>query len=85
VTPDFSAVTGGTLANAVGALLTVVLVAAVASMVVSAVCWACGEAQGNWQLAAKGKAGLLVALGAAAAAGGGVAWMNFLIHIGETL
>ncbi|MDR2566712.1 MAG: DUF6112 family protein [Bifidobacteriaceae bacterium] len=85
MTPDFSAVTGDALAEAVGALLTVVLVAAVASMVVSAVCWAYGEQQGNWQLAAKGKTGLLTALGAATAAGGAIAWINFLIGVGETL
>jgi Na+-transporting NADH:ubiquinone oxidoreductase subunit NqrC len=85
VTPDFGAVTGNTLASVVGALLTVVLVAAVASLIVSAICWGFGEAQGNYQLASKAKTGLLVALGTAIAAGGGIAWMNFLIHVGETL
>jgi hypothetical protein len=83
VGPDFGAVTGDTLAQAVGALLTVVLVAAVACLVVSGLCWAFGEANGNYQLAAKGKTGTLVSLGAAAAAGGGVAWANFLIDAGS--
>jgi uncharacterized protein YjbJ (UPF0337 family) len=83
VGPDFGAVTGDALAQAVGALLTVVLVAAVACLVASGLCWAFGEASGNYQLAAKGKTGTLVSLGAAAAAGGAVAWANFLIDAGS--
>ncbi|MDR2566168.1 MAG: DUF6112 family protein [Bifidobacteriaceae bacterium] len=81
--PDFSAVGGNTLAAIVGALLTIVLIAAVASLIASAICWAVGEAQGNYQMAAKGKTGVLIALGAAAVAGAGVSWANFLIHVGE--
>jgi hypothetical protein len=85
VFPDFSAVTGNTLASVVGALLTIVLIASVASLVAAAICWACGEANGNYQLAAKGKAGVLIALAAAALSGAGVAWMNFLINVGGAM
>jgi phosphatidylglycerophosphate synthase len=83
VSPDFSAVTGNTLASVVGALLTIVLITSVASLVAAAICWAYGEANGNYQLSAKGKAGVFIALGAAALSGAGVAWANFLIDVGQ--
>ncbi len=85
MSPDFSAVGGTTLAQVVGALLTIVLVAAVAAIILSAVLWAIGETSGNPHLAGKAKTGVLVALGTALLAGAGVAWANWLIHIGETL
>ena len=85
VSPDFTVVSGNTLASVIGALLTIVLIAAVASLIASAISWVYGEANGNYQLAAKGKAGVLIALGTAIVAGGSVAWMNFLIHVGEQL
>ena len=85
VTPDFSAVGGNTLASVVGALLTIVLIASVASLVVAAILWAYSEANGLYQTAQKGKVGVLVALAAAALSGAGVTWMNFLIHVGERM
>jgi hypothetical protein len=86
VTPDFGAFTGSnTLASVVGALLTIVLIASVASLVASAICWAVGETNANYQLSAKGKAGVLIALGAAGLSGAGVAWANFLIDLGGRL
>ncbi|MDR3106916.1 MAG: DUF6112 family protein [Bifidobacteriaceae bacterium] len=85
MSPDFSAANGTVLASVVGALLTIVLVAAVAALIASAICWAYGEANGNYQLSAKGKTGVLIALGTAIAAGAGIAWMNFLLRVGETL
>ena len=86
VTPDFGAfTTGNTLASVVGALLTIVLIAAVASLIASGIIWAFGEINGNYQLAAKGKAGLLIALGTAITSGAAVTWLNFLIRIGEQL
>ncbi|MDR1427593.1 MAG: DUF6112 family protein [Bifidobacteriaceae bacterium] len=85
ISPDFSAVSGNTLASVVGALLTIVLIASVASLIASAICWAYGEANGNYQLSAKGKAGVLIALGAAALSGAGVAWMNFLLDVGKNM
>jgi hypothetical protein len=66
-------------------LLTIVLIASVASLVAVAISWAYGEANGNYQLFAKGKAGVLIALGAAALSGAGVAWANFLIGVGGRL
>lgn len=35
--------------------------------------------------ASKGRIGVLVAVGAAVLAGGGVAWMNWLLNLGEPL
>jgi hypothetical protein len=83
--PDFSAVGGNTLASVIGALLTIVLIASVASLVAAAISWAYGEANGNYQLSAKRKAGVLITLGAAALSGAGVAWANFLIDVGGRL
>jgi len=85
VTPDFSAVTGNTLETVVGTLLTIVLIASVASLIAAAIIWAYGEANGFYQAAQKGKLGVLVALGAAVLSGAGVALMNFLIHLGEAM
>ena len=85
VTPDTSAVTGTTLESVVGALLTIVLIASVASLIVAAILWAYGQANGNYQIASKGKTGVLVALGAAILSGAGVAWLNFLINVGQQM
>ncbi|MDR3106602.1 MAG: DUF6112 family protein [Bifidobacteriaceae bacterium] len=85
VAPDFTAVDQTSLGEVVGALLTIALVAAAGSLIVSAVCWAAGESQGNWQLAARGKTGALVSVCAAGLAGAGIAWANWLIAIGQQL
>ena len=83
--PDFSAIEHTSLPQIIGALLTVVLIAAAAILIVSGVCWAYGAATGNWQIASKGRAGLLAAFGAAAAAGAGVGVTWWLIRLGGTL
>jgi hypothetical protein len=86
VYPDLSGVGGKeTLLSIIGALLTFVLIVAVLMLIISAIVWAVSSAHGNPHSAVKGKAGVLVALGAAALAGAGVAWMNFLLNLGETL
>jgi hypothetical protein len=85
VGPDFGAVTGTTLADAVGALLMIVLIAAVATAIVAGVSWAWGEATGNWQAATRGRTALLVAVGAAVLAGAGVGLANWLIDLGTGL
>ena len=86
VYPDLSGVGGQeTLLSIVGALLTFVLIVAVLMLIISAIVWAVSSAHGNPQTAARGKAGVFVALGAAALAGAGVAWMNFLLNLGDTL
>ncbi len=84
VFPDFDGLAGiGDLEVVVGALLTVVLIAAVLMVVISAIIWALASGHGNQAAAAKGRMGLLVAVIAAVLAGGGVAWMNFLIDLGS--
>lgn len=86
VHPNFDAVGArSTLVTIVGALLTVVLVVAVLMLVVCAVVWAVAAASGNYQGAAHARAGVLVALGAAALSGAGVAWVNFLLDVGASL
>lgn len=86
VFPDFSGLSGiSDLQRVVGALLTIVLITSVAVAIISAVIWAISSSSGNYNLAAKGRVGVLVALGAAALAGGGVALMNWLIGIGQTI
>jgi steroid 5-alpha reductase family enzyme len=86
VGPDFGGVgASDTLAEIVGALLTVVLVVAVLMLVVCAIGWAIASASGNYQAVARARGGLWVAIGAAALAGGGVSWMNFLLRTGSSL
>jgi steroid 5-alpha reductase family enzyme len=86
VGPDFGGVgASGTLAEIVGALLTVVLIVAVLMLVACAIGWAVASASGNYQAVARARGGLWVAIGAAALAGGGVTWMNFLLRTGSSL
>ncbi len=86
VFPDFDGLAGiGDLKQVVGALFMFVLIIAVLMLIVSAVGWAIAAAHGNYAAAAKGRVGVLVALGAAVLAGGGVAWMNWLIALGQRL
>ncbi|QZY51286.1 MULTISPECIES: DUF6112 family protein [Microbacteriaceae] len=86
VFPDFGSV-GGTasLREIVGALLMFVLVTAVLMLIVCAITWAIASSNGNYQAATKARAGLLVSVGAAALAGAGVAWLNFLLDVGTQL
>jgi hypothetical protein len=84
--PDFGAVGGAAeLQSIVGALLTFVLIIAVLMMIISAVTWALASANGNFQTATRARVGVWVACGAAALAGVGVAWVNFLFDLGSTL
>ena len=86
VLPDFDGLGGiGDLRAVIGALLTFVLIVAVLMLIVSAIVWAIAAANGNHAIASKGRTGVLVALGAAVLAGGGVAWMNWLIALGDQL
>ncbi|MBK6301673.1 MAG: hypothetical protein IPF40_11725 [Actinomycetales bacterium] len=86
VFPDFDGLGGiGNLRAVVGALLTLVLIVAVLMLILSAIVWAIATAQGNYAAASKARTGVLVALGAAALAGGGVAWMNWLLNLGQQL
>ena len=86
VFPDFGGVGGaGQLRAIVGALLMFVLIVAVLMLIVSAIVWASASAHGNYQAAGKARAGLWVSVGAAALAGAGVAWVNFLLDVGTRL
>lgn len=84
--PDFGAVGGAEeLQSIVGALLTFVLIIAVLMLILSAVTWALASANGNFQTAIRARVGVWVACGAAALAGIGVAWVNFLLDVGAGL
>ncbi|MBN9176955.1 MAG: hypothetical protein J0I43_06270 [Microbacterium sp.] len=86
VFPDFGGVGGAAeLRSIVGALLMFVLIIAVLMLIVCAIVWAVASSSGNYQAATKARTGLLVALGAAALAGAGVSWVNFLLGVGEQL
>ena len=86
VRPDFGGVeASGTLAEIVGALLTVVLVVSVLMLVVCALAWAIASSSGNYQAVTRARGGLWVAIGAAAFAGGAVTWTNFLLRTGASL
>ncbi|MGO1184389.1 DUF6112 family protein [Microbacterium sp. JB110] len=85
VYPDFSAVTGGQLQLILGALLTIVLVVAVLMILICAIVWAVSSSHGNHTAVSKAKTGLWVGIGAAALAGAGVTWLNFLISLGDRL
>lgn len=86
VFPDFGSMSGiGDLKVVIGAMLTIILVVAVLMIIVSAIIWAISTSSGNPAVAAKARAGVFVALGTAILAGGGVTWLNWLIHLGEQL
>lgn len=86
VFPDFGGLGGiGDLKIVIGAMLTIILVVAVLMVIVSAILWAVASSTGNPGLTSKGRTGVFVAIGAAALAGGGVAWINWLIALGERL
>jgi len=83
VFPDFGAVGGqAELRAIVGALLTIVLITAVLMLVISATVWAISSANGNISSAVRARTGFLVSIGAAALAGLGVTWINFLLGVG---
>ena len=86
VFPDFEGLSGiGDLRQVIGALLTFVLITAVLMLIVCAIAWAIAAANGNHSAATKARVGAWTALGAAVLAGGGVAWMNWLIDLGRQL
>ncbi len=85
VFPDFGAVNNGTMIDVVGALMTIVLVVAVAVIIIGAITWALSHNAGNYSTVTKAKTAIGISLGAAALAGAGVAWANFLIDTGQHL
>lgn len=86
VFPDFDGLGGiGELREVIGGLLTFVLVIAVLMLIVCAIVWALATSNGHHAAATKGRIGAWTALGAAVLAGGGVAWLNWLIDLGQQL
>ena len=86
VYPDFDAVGGrSTLIGIVGALLTITLIVAVLMLIICAIVWAVSSSTGNITASTRGRVGVFVSIGAAALAGAGVAWLNFLLRVGTTL
>jgi hypothetical protein len=84
--PNFGAVGGAEqLRTLTGALLTLVLITSVLMMIVNGAVWALASSSGNFQTATRARTGFCVACGAAALAGAGVAWINFLLGVGATL
>ena len=86
VFPDFGAVgASGGFASVIGALLTIVLIGAVLTLLVSAIAWAVSSSTGNPYTAQKARTGVLVALGTAGLSGTGIAGANFLLTVGDSL
>lgn len=84
--PDFGGLGGAAdLRAIVGALLTFVLITAVLMLIVCAIVWAVASSSGNYHAATRARVGLFVAVGAAAMAGAGIAWVNFLLDLGTQL
>ena len=73
------------LESIVGALLTFVLIAAVAGIAISAIAWAIGSHSGNPHVAGKGKSGVVIALVAAFLIGGANVLVNFFNDQGSNL
>jgi uncharacterized membrane protein len=86
VFPDFGGVSAADdLRAVIGALLMFVLIIAVLMLIVSAIVWAISSSTSNAHTATKARLGAWVALGTAALAGAGVAWVNFLLSVGDRL
>ncbi len=85
VFPDFDGLGIGDLRAVIGALLTFIVVIAVLMLIVCALIWALATANGHHAAASKARIGAWTAVGAAVLAGGGVAWLNWLIDLGQTL
>lgn len=86
VFPDFGGVGGAAALRAiVGALLTFVLITAVLMLIVCAIVWAIASSSGNYHAENRARSGLFVAVAAAAMAGAGITWVNFLLDIGTQL
>lgn len=73
------------LANIVGALLTVGLIAAVAALVLSAAVWGVAHHTGNVHVVSRAKGGVVVACLVAALTGGAYALITFFAHAGSSL
>ena len=61
------------------------LIFAVLMLVICAAVWAISSANGNISSAVRARVGFLVSIGAAALAGLGVTWINFLLGVGASI
>jgi hypothetical protein len=75
----------GQLRSIVGAAMTIGLILAVLALIISAIVWALGANSSNPHLAARGKFGVLVGLGAAIITGASVALVNFFWNVGQSV
>ena len=86
ITPNANGLPGiGALANIVGALITIGVIAAVAGLALAAITWAVGNHSSNPQLASRGKTSVLVAAVAAVLCGGAMVLIIFFFNIGTGL
>ncbi len=84
ISPNSNGLPGITaLQKIVGAVMTVGLILSVLALIVAAVVWAFGSHSANPHLATRGKAGVLIACGAAIITGGAVAFINFFWNVGQ--
>ncbi len=84
ISPNSDGLPGITaLQKIVGAVMTVGLILSVLALIVAAVVWAFGSHSANPHLATRGKAGVLIACGAAIITGGAVAFINFFWNVGQ--
>ena len=67
----------------VGAVMTVGLILSVLALIIAAIVWGFGANSFNPHLAARGKLGVLVALGAAIVCGASVTLVNFFWNVGQ--
>jgi hypothetical protein len=86
ISPNTTGLPGiSALQHIVGALLTVGLIACLAGMVLAAIFWAVGHHAANPSIAARGKAGVLVAVVASILVGGANVLVDFFVHAGGAL
>ena len=86
ISPNSTGLPGiSSLQNIVGALLTVGLIACLAGLVLAAIFWAVGHHSANPSIAARGKAGVLVAVAASILMGGANVLVDFFVHAGGAL
>jgi len=84
ITPDPGGLPGGAvLERMLSGLMFWTLLAAVAGLLVSAIVWALSSHAGNYQYAASGKRGVVVAAAVALLAGSAVAIVNFFVGVGS--
>lgn len=86
ITPNPAGLPGGpALERLLSGLMFWTLLAAVAGLLISGIVWAFSAHLGNYQHAASGKRGVVVAAAVALLAGAGVSIVNFFLGVGAGL